>query len=96
MPVWLQIVVGVITGLSLLGGILYKLTSPAIKIVGRVKTLEDLNKKDYQARLRLERLMKAQTKALIAMLNYQISGESTELMKTILRELTDNLIDMEI
>ena len=78
----IQAILSICGGISIIGGaaaVIHKWIAPAFKLNERVKTLEDHDKKDFEALKEIRERDSLET--LVTMINSQISGNNIEQLK---------------
>jgi len=86
-------VCGVISVVGGAGAIIFKVVRPAFKLNSRVEELERLAKKDYLAIEDLVEQSKSQSRALLAMMNHMIDGNSVDRLRETRDRMQMELID---
>lgn len=79
-----QTILAICGGISIVGGaaaVIHKWISPAIKLSDRVTTLEQHDKRDYEAMKEIKERDSLIMETLVTMLNSQISGSNIEQLK---------------
>lgn len=79
-----QTILAICGGISVVGGaaaVIHKWISPAIKLSDRVATLEQHDKRDYEAMQEIKERDSLIMETLVTMLNNQISGRNEEQLK---------------
>ncbi|MCI8648406.1 MAG: CTP synthase [Firmicutes bacterium] len=82
---------GGIVLLGNVGGVLYKVFHPAVKVKQDVEELKDHDRKDYEAIQHLNEMNRAQCRILLCMMNHMIDGNGIEKMKTTRDEIQNML-----
>ena len=80
----IETILAICGGISVVGGaaaIIHKWVSPAIKLSDRVATLEQHDKRDYEAMQEIKERDSLIMETLVTMLNNQISGRNEEQLK---------------
>lgn len=91
----LEAVLAICGGISILGGagaVIWKVIRPAFKLTQKVNELERRTDKDYEAIQSILATNKAQSCALIAMMNHMIDGNHVEKLKETRDRLQEELI----